>query len=177
MTHNNCLKQQHVKALRDVTNAVLGNIPVTDDTINKVYAQTSITRLVSTQSAYGHHNNRTRHSAVILILYCLLSLFSFLSHLQASPRIIQVTKTDRTTVGASGLMCDVLTNYCACVTAMCPHSLNAAFLLADIKLPLKNNDSTKELQTHLETSDLSIFYTQPVSGSLIETLGQKYQTL
>lgn len=62
MTQNNCLKQQHVKALRD---AVLANIPVTDDTINKVYAQTRITRLVSTQSAYGHHNNRTRHSAVI----------------------------------------------------------------------------------------------------------------
>lgn len=65
MTQNNCLKQQHVKALRDVTNAVLANIPVTDDTINKVYAQTRITRLLSTQSAYGHHNNRTRHSAVI----------------------------------------------------------------------------------------------------------------
>lgn len=65
MTQNNCLKQQHVKALRDVTNAVLANIPVTDDTVNKVYAQTRITRLVSTQSAYGHQNNRTRHSAVI----------------------------------------------------------------------------------------------------------------
>lgn len=98
MTQNNSLKQQHVKALRDVTNAVLGNIPVTDDT-NRVYAQTRLTRLVSTQSAYGHHNNHTRHSAVILILYCLLSVFSFLSlplpqakspepkitHLQASP--------------------------------------------------------------------------------------------
>lgn len=120
MTHNNCLKQQHVKALRDVTNAVLGNIPVTDDTINKVYAQTRLTRLVSTQSAYGHHNNHTCHSAVILILYCFLSLFSFLPlprakspepkipHLHASPRLIQVTKIDLATVGASGLMCEVI---------------------------------------------------------------------
>lgn len=122
MTQNNSLKQQHVKALRDVTNAVLGNIPVTHDT-NKVYAQTRLTRLVSTQSAYGHHNNHTRHSAVILILYCLLSVFSFLSlplpqakspepkitHLQASPWLIQVTKIDLATVGASGLMCEVLT--------------------------------------------------------------------
>lgn len=54
------------------------------------------------------------------------------------------------------------TNYCACVTAMYPHSLNAAFLLADIKKQWQHQRTSEPLGNI--TTDLSIFYTQPVSG-------------